>query len=308
MRWLSRAIVAPLLLVGFGCASTVRPDTVTKFGEGVAQTQQQAQIAFHDANALAREESIQFVIATTRPGITESDFTPALSSDAVAAWDAAFAALQSYASSLERLLSPDQATDFSKAAVDLGSELKTDKVGKQISPGVEAAFTQLGTILITLTAEHDAQTAMQKANPAVQSVLQSMADAIGKTDRSDVRGTVWSNWETKLGEGPIHAYSEAVRNHNNMDQKRAAIDSYLKMLDERDAQLTGLANLRQSLLLLASSHASAANGSPANVADLITMIGQQLDETKSLVQQFSTTPKADAKPTTSPTTGSNNGG
>jgi len=299
-------IVAASLLLAAGCAPTVRSDSVTKFREGVAQTQKQARIAFHDANALARDESIQYVLSTTRPGITEKDFTPALGSDAIAEWDSAFSALQSYASSLERLLSPDQATQFGDAAVNLGSELKSGSVGAQISPGVAAAFTQFGQILITLKAESDAQTAMRKADPGVQSVLNSMADAIGGNDRTGVRGTVWANWEAKLAEQPIRAYANAVRNGNNMQQKRAAIDSFLTMLDERDAQLASLASLRQSILLLAAAHTWAANGSAADDAQIIGMISQQLDETKTLVQQFTGKTASTTRPTNLPATGNNN--
>lgn len=295
------------LLTVIGCGSAVRTDSVTKFREGVAQTQKEAQVAFHDANALAREESIQYVLASTRPGITEKDFTPALSPDATAAWDSAFAALQSYASSLERLLSPDQANQFGNAAVSLGSELKTGSVGAQINPGVATAFTEFGQILITLKAETDAQAAMRKANPGVQSVLNSMADALGGNDRTGVRGTVWANWEAKLAEQPIRAYADAVKNGNNMQQKRAAVDSFLAMLDERDAQLASLASLRQSILLLGAAHASAATGSTADVAEIIATISQQLDETKSLVQQFSGKAAQTAKPKTSPAAEITNG-
>jgi hypothetical protein len=269
------------------CQNTIQPDTVSKFSEGVAQTQTQAQAAFHDSNALARDESIEYVIATTRPGITEKDFAPALDPAAVAAWDAAFTAIESYASALEQLLSKDQTTQFTAAAVALGAELRTGQIGAEVSPGVATAFTQLGEVLLTMEAQKDARTAMRKADPAIRDILTAMAGALGASNLQGLRGTVWLNWQDKLDKGPVEAYAEAVKNHNNLDQKRTAANAYVQMLSQRDAQLTSLTNLRQSLLLLADAHSAAANGSPLNVAGLIALISQQTDETKSLLDQFS---------------------
>jgi hypothetical protein len=297
-----------------GCAQpAVRSDDALKFGQGVSQTRQQARIAFHDANALAREQAIQYVLATTRPGITEQDFTPALDPQAVAAWDTAFGLMESYASSLQQLLAPEHPAAFGNAVVELGSELKSGRVGATVPPTVGTAFAQLGEILITIKAEDDARSAMRKADPGVRAVLTSMADAIGASDRTGVRGTVWSNWKTQLAEGPIRDYSNAVRNNNDMAAKRTAAEAYIDLLDRRDAQLASLASLRQSLLLLADAHSAAAAGSPADLAGTLALINQRLDETKSLFQRFSAISggepgtKADGKPTSRSANGNGNG-
>jgi hypothetical protein len=271
-----------------GCAQpAVRSDDALKFGRGVSQTRQQARIAFHDANALAREQAIQYVLATTRPGITEQDFTPALDPQVVAAWDTAFGLMESYASSLQQLLAPERPAGFGNAVVELGSELKSGRVGTTVPPTVGTAFAQLGEILITIKAGDDARSAMRKADPGVRAVLASMADAIGASDRTGVRGTVWSNWTARLAQGPVRDYSNAVRNNNDSTGKRAAAEAYLDGLDQRDVQLASLALLRQSLLLLADAHSAAAAGSPADLSGTLELINQQLGETKSLFQRFS---------------------
>jgi hypothetical protein len=290
-------------LVGCG-AKAVRPQEITAFSAGVALVQQQSTLAFHAANALARDESIKYLLASTRPGITENDFTPALDPKAIAAWDAAFAALRSYASALQQLLSPDRPRALGNAAVSLGAELKQGRIGVDINPGVATAFAQLGEILVTLEASNDAQAAMLKADPAVRATLTSMAGAIGGNDLSGLRGTVWANWQTRLTAGPTRAYAQAVRNNNNADQRREAIESFAALLDQRDAQLMSLSALRESLLLLADAHTAAAQGRPADAVGLIGVIDQQLEETRSLFGRFSALREADGgsrrcgKPTT----------
>jgi hypothetical protein len=296
-------------LVGCG-AKAVRPQDVTTFSAGVALVQQQSTLAFHAANALARDESIKYLLASTRPGITEKDFTPALDSKAIAAWDSAFAAMRAYASALQQLLSPDRPQALGNAAVSLGAELRQGKIGADISPGVATAFAQLGEILVTLEASKDAQAVMQKADPPIRATLTILAEAIGANDQSGVRGTVWSNWQTRLAEGPTRAYAQAVRNNNNPDQRREAIESFATLLDQRDAQLMSLSALRDSLLLLADAHTAAAQGRPADAVGLIAIIDQQLDETRSLFSRFSALRDADgSKRSGKPTTrSSGNGG
>jgi hypothetical protein len=155
---------------------------------------------------------------------------------------------------------------------------------------------------------------MRKADPAVRAVLASMADAIGASDQTGVRGTVWSNWETRLAQGPVRDYSNAVRNNNDLAGKRAAAEAYLDLLDRRDAQLAALASLRQSLLLLADAHAAAAAGSRTDLAGTLALISRQLDETKSLFQRFGAASgagqgaKRDGKRGDTPTSRSGNGG
>ena len=289
LLWRAICPAGPVLIVMtlVGCTHPViQSDAVAKFSQAVVQTRQQSQIAFHDANTLTRDLSIAYVLATTRPGMNEADFTPALDPQAVAAWDNAFAIFESYASHLQELLSPDRGAGFGNAMTDLGSELQNGQFHQTIPPGLATGVTQLGELLIAAKAEADAQQVMRKADPAIRLVLTSMADAIGKSNQSGVRGTIWSAWQTRLATGPVTDYSNAVRDNNNYQKKRAAIDAYLGMLDQRDAQLSSLASLRQALLLLADAHTAAALGSHQDVQGILLMISQQLDQTKSLFQLF----------------------
>jgi hypothetical protein len=304
-----RVTLVWLCVLACGCArGVVRPEGVTEFSEGVAQVRRQAQLAFHEASALAREESIRYVLSTTRPGITESDFTPALSAEAIAQWDAAFGVMQSYASAVQQLISPERPAALGNAVVSLGNELWAGTIQASVPPTVATAFTKLGQVLITIKAENDAQAAMRKADPGVREALVAMADALGTSNRSGVRGTVWSNWAVRLAEGPVRDFSRATT-ANNPEGRRAAAEAYLAMLEQRDAQLSSLASLRDSLLLLADAHTAAANGSGTDAAGIIAMISQQVDQTRALFERFAAIESARARKKTGPaTTRSSDGG
>jgi hypothetical protein len=292
-----------------GCArGVVRSEGVTKFSEGVAQVRRQAQLAFHEANVLAREQSIRYVLSTTRPGITEGDFTPALSGEAIAQWDTAFGVMQSYASAIQQLISPERPAALGNAVVGLGNELSAGTIQASVPPAVATAFTRLGLVLITIKAENDAQAAMRKADPGVREALAAMADALGANNRSGVRGTVWSNWAVRLAEGPMRDFSRATA-ANDQASRRAAAEAYLAMLEQRDAQLASLASLRDSLLLLADAHTAAANGSGTDAAGIIAMIGEQVDQTRALFERFAAIEDARTKKRAGPaTTRSSDGG
>jgi hypothetical protein len=280
---ISSACLLSNLLIG---CTTVQPDAVSQFSLGVSKAQQQLDAAFHDANALAREEEISYVVSTNRPGITEADFTPALSPADAAAWDDAFGKIQAYATALKTLLAGNQGQQFSDAVVGLAKEVRSGSTGQQINPGVATAFTELASVLIDVKAQKNAQAAMKKADPAIHETLVQMAQAIGSSNAVGVRSTVWANWAARMALGPVRAYADAVSNGNNVEKKTTAAQAYVAMLDQRDAQLSALASLRQSLLLLADTHTAAANGSTTDASGLVAAISKRVDETQSLLGRF----------------------
>jgi hypothetical protein len=284
-------LVALAVLLIAGC-TTAQPDTVTAFSTGVGQVRTQAQTALSDANKLARQTSINYVVASTQPGLTEDKFLVAVEPSDIEKWDDAFAGLQAYASGLQTLLSPQKSQDFGTAAVDLGEELKEGHANTSLPPGVAAAFTQLGEILIQAEQQRDALAAMRKADPAVRAALTSMANAIGNDPRSQttihgsgLMGTVYANWATLLDQ-PRSDFAHATE-AKDLDKKRTAVSAYLDVIDKRDAELDALVSLKQSLMSLADAHSAASRGSKEDVAGVIALISQQLDETKSLFQKFS---------------------
>jgi hypothetical protein len=288
----SVAIALALFLVS--ACTTVAPDTVTAFSVGVSDVRKQSDMAFQSANRLARDASIQLVLSSPMPGLSEDRFVVAVNASDIAQWDNAFAGLQSYAQALQSLLSPDKSKAASDAAVELATELKEGHANKELPAGVSAAFTQIGEAAIQAAQQHDALLAMQKADPGVRLALTAMANAIGQDPRgkspaqlkdTGLMGTVYSNWQAALGPSVIQ-FAQATA-AGTKGERKAALDDYLQVLDRRDAELDALTSLRRSLVLLADTHSAASRGQQQDTAALITLISQQLDETKSLFGRFS---------------------
>ncbi len=284
----------PLLLslVSYACTS-VPPDTVTTFSQGVTQVRQQAAIALKDANALARDASVKYVLASSKPGLAESRFVVAVSQADIDKWDNAFAGIQSYAGALQALLSSDRTGGFADAAGGLATELKNGHAKTELPPGVATAFTQIGEILIQASQQREALAAMQKADPGIREVLSSMAKAIGADPRGksgpDVKnaglmGTVFTNWQDALGPS-IESFAKATDNKDD-GARKAAIDEFLGIIGRRDAELDALASLRLSLMTLADTHTAVARGQKQDAAATIALISQQLDETKKLYDRY----------------------
>lgn len=289
-----RLIVSRLCLTALALSSctTVNTDGISKFDQGLLLTHTQTDTIFAAANALAQEESIKYVIASNKVTITDADFTPLLSPDAVAEWDTSFSKLEAYASALQTLSSGNEGTQFSNSAQGLGKQLQTGAIGAKISNGVAAAFIELGQALINLKAGHDAQAIMHQTDPAIRQVFTQMAAAIGENNKSGLRADVWSNWTTKIAQGPGQDYIAAGKNGNNTAQKTTAAQSYVAMMAQRDAQLSTLATLRQSLLALADAHTAAAKGASADLTGTISLINTQLDQTQTILSNLNATAKA----------------
>jgi hypothetical protein len=287
------ALLLVALATAAGCGETVSTDAINEFSTGVSQARQQSGVAVKDANKLAREASIRYVLASTQPGLSEDRFVTAVEPDDIARWDNAFAGMQSYCAAIQNLLSPDKSTAFEDAAIGFAKELKEGHAATDLPPGVAAAFTQIGETVIAAAQQHAASTAMRRADPHVRDALTSMAKAIGEDPRGKrgaavqhvgLMGTVYTNWESALG--PSRIRFAVATTQNNADERQAAITEFMDVLDRRDAELDALASLRQSLLLLADAHSAAARGQKQDADSFIALISQQLQQTQALFEKF----------------------
>src|SRR5207302_7009067 len=133
--------------------------------------------------------------------------------------------------------------------------------------------------------------AMRKADPGIRAALTSMAKAVGNDPRgrsaaeltalggSGLMGTVYSNWTDAMA----HVSKRFVdaRDAHDADGMKGAMNDYLDLMDRRDAELDALAALRQSLLSLADAHTAASRGANADVAAIMSVISQKLDDIQS---------------------------
>ena len=267
MLFVVTACATPVL----GCASRPSAAAIPPFRQGVVTADQQSQEAFAAINEMLREQQIDRAVKKT--SLSEDSFVVAFPASDLAVWHRAFASIDAYASKIERLLSPDRRTETEEELRTLGTQLEQRYAaggGDEFPPGVAAGFVKLGGLLVKIKAGQDALKIMRQADPAVQDILTSMADAIGTHDENGdlefVRGTVWNAWTQELGEIQV-AFLRA-----DAPGKRSAVESYLDTLAKRDAHDHSLASLRASLLALAAAHRQLAEGDRVSAAVLIRIV------------------------------------
>jgi hypothetical protein len=296
MRLRSSLLLLALALPAAACAPTVQQADLTSFAKAADDLGTQANLAFTESNKLARQVSIDRFVASGKPGLAESDFQVAVDPEDVAAWQSAFGNLEAYGTAVASLVDSSRGTKASDALVALGGELSGGQIGARIDPGIAAGFASLAGALVNLKAQHDAHSILQQTDPAVQTLLQRMAGALGAGGRDGLRGTVYSNWTASLN--PVRAAYAAAATARNEDEQRSIIAQYLASIDQRDAQLASLGALRSSILSLAAAHAAAAQGQGASFQGLLAAIGQRVDETERLYAAFKAQEPAPQAPAT----------
>ena len=278
-RGLRTLTIAWVALLVTGC-TTVSPPRVTEFGQGVDKVKVQFDTAFTTINAMITEDEIDSAI--TAPTLTEEEVGVVLKGEDIAKWDAATSEIDQYVTNLGTLLSPDRPNDFSKALVDLGTEVKSLDPNLLPSPGVAAGFAELGRILIESKAQTDALRIARATDPAMQQIFTEMATAIGDDHSKGLRGTVYQHWILRMA---IQRQAFLTAN-DKPDVRRTIVMSFIALRDQRDAQDLQLASLHQSLMDLAAAHAALARGSDTDLATALAMIQQELTVTRTLYDQF----------------------
>lgn len=268
LRLRARALALPLALALFaGCASTPDRTQVPQFRQGAATANQQTAQAFSDINAFLRRQQIERAIG--QPTLNEGEFLTVLGDEDVARWSRAFAVIDAYAASLEKLLDPQRRDDAQQALVKLGETIGALD-GRQLPAGVAGGFATLGGLLLQVKVEKDAMQAIRTADPGIQATFSTMMDAIGADQNSGVRSVVRNTWQTMLGRISVDFLRASGK-----DAKRAVVQQYVATLDQRDAQDASLAALRRSLGLLAAAHAELAAGRNDGAQGLIDLVQRE---------------------------------
>ena len=259
-------LVLALVLLA-ACGSTPVREDIPPFRAAAATASQQTAQAFAEINAFLRERQIDR--AVTQPTLNETEFFTPLANEDVAKWNRAFALIDAYAASLEKLLDPQRRSDVQQELVGLGDAIgRLD--GRQLPDGVAAGFSTLGGLLLQMKTEKDAMAAIRRADPGVQAVFATMMAAIGTDQNDAIRGTVFTSWNQVLAQRSL----DFLRAQGN-DAKRAVVQDYVATLDKRDAQDRSLASLRRSIGLLASAHSALAAGRPDGAGAMLDMVQRE---------------------------------
>lgn len=286
---LSKRFAAPTatVLLAFsaalgGCAGPTQKPLADWHDAVVAVREQSATTFRGGVNDLVREA--QLTRAATLPSLKESDFTPGLDADSIAAWNRALDSLAAYSAALATLLSPELAAGVGDSTKRLGESIatssKSDLLAKQ--PGLASALGKLGAKLASVTATRSAKDIMAQTDSAVSETLGQMArmindDSGGK--ESGIYQTVYTNWTTQANEirGVDFLSAQTPADKRNVAARYAAV------LDQRAIAAAALLSLRRSLLDLAAAHSRAAAGGPMDTSVLIANVHEQTAFLKSLL-------------------------
>ena len=264
-------VLAPALALGLGllagCASTPDRAQIPQFRQGAATANQQTAQAFSDINTFLRAQQIERAIG--QPTLNEGEFLTVLADEDVAKWSRAFAVIDAYAASLEKLLDPQRRDDVQQELVKLGETIGALD-DRQLPAGVAGGFATLGGLLLQIKVEKDAMQAIRTADPGIQTTFSTMMAAIGADANDGVRSVVRNTWETMLGQ-----ISVDFLRATDKDAKRAVVQRYVAALDQRDAQDASLAALRRALGLLAAAHAELAAGRNDGAQGLIDLVQRE---------------------------------
>lgn len=284
-----RTLVLPALaaLLLAGCTS-LPPAQVESFSTGISAAKNQTTLAFQGVTDLTSQAIIDY--AAAQPTLTDSNFMPVLPPDAVAAWDATFGALQTYSQNLVLLASPNLTKGYEDAMINLAGQMK--HTGDELqslhlvstqptfSPSLAAAFTELGDLLLRAKAHHSARVAIIQSDPAVRQIFTTMADTIGDTPDTALRGTVHAHWEQSKAKLKV-AFLSASR-----DGRRSLAAQYASLLSSEVTQDLALASLQHSFLALADAHHALASGRSASLAAAIAAVEQEVQRTYDLFNRF----------------------
>jgi hypothetical protein len=301
-----------MLCFAAGCPS-IQPARVTQFQQSTDTVHVQAQTTFRAINDLVTEDELDLVVK--KKDLTESDVAVMLAPTEIAKWEKAFSAVDSYCKSLAALLDPSLATDLEQSFVGAATELKTLDKNALPDPIISTAFAEVAGMLIEAKAQADALKVASSADPSMQVVFTSMANAIGSNDnKPGLITTVSKHWTNRMGvkDDEFHRnFDDFYKAHPtpSKDEKttfeaaqRQIVLEYIQLRDQRDAQLLTLTSLRKSLLGLAEAHSALARGSAADLSTVLTKLQTELDGTKALYDQFKALKPGAAKPATKPST------
>lgn len=278
-----------LLAVLWAGCRTVPPAGVASFSTGVSAAKGQTSLAFQAATDLTSDAIIDF--AASQPTLVDTNFLPVLDPASLAVWDNVFAALQKYARNLTLLTSPDLTKDYENGVVNLaaevkqlGGDLKTQNMiseAPSLSPSLSAAFTELGELLFRAKAQHDAKAVLSQTDPTIKAIFTAMANAIGSSQTSDLRGTVHAHWAQRKAALKV-SFLEA----RTPAERRTIAAQYASLMNGQITQDLALASLQRSFLALADAHHSLAQGSYPGAAAAIAAVEQEVQNTQNLLNRF----------------------
>ena len=307
------AFLVSVIVWTSGC-KTMPSEALTSFAPGVTSAKTQSEETFQAINELIAEDQLEDAAHATN--LSEHLFYEVLDAQSLKVWDDTLAKLETYSLHLQALTSPDLTKNFVAESENLGANLQAFGQSLQahglvetapvISPGVAAAFTEVGNLLIRAKAQRDAIKIAQAADASICRAFQSMADSLGDTAEHGLRTTVRDHWQGRLAEPKkqFRLAEEAMQKaiaDNPADKQKFMADavaakkiiaaSFLELIQKQKAEDELLAALRRSLLNLANLHSALAKGSAVDARALSQIITGEVKASRDIYAKFASTLK-----------------
>jgi hypothetical protein len=286
-----------LIFVSFisGCA-TMDSTSVTNFATSVTAVKTQADDALNSVASLTRGASVTY--AASQPTLNEANFVYTPTEATISEWDGAFSSLETYAQNLSALLSPNAANNFDVAATNLYNQFNQTaqslhangiNSGIETSPLLATAFTQVANAIISAKEQATAFKVASATDTNIATICDLFATEIGADPtapglRKTVYETVWTPRLASLSTSFLAAT-------NTFAVKLSLSQQYSDALAAREAQDQILAGLRRSILALSDAHHTLAQGKPASIQADLAVVESEIQQSRNLYNQFSSTTK-----------------
>jgi hypothetical protein len=250
-----------------GC-STVDSASATSFGTAATATGQQADTAFAQINTLTSQSIIDN--AAQQPTLSSKNFYKVVPHELIASWDSTFTGLTSYAQALNTLSSSANSESTATAVGGLASNIESQTKSDTL-PGLSAAFISVAGALEKAKFGHDAYETAVTTDPDIQTITPKMADEIGSSTKTGLRGTVWANYQSYVM-APLQESFLSASGADNLNLSK----QFSAALDQRAAADLQLVSLRNSILALGAAHHAIVTKSAMDLSTALNTINQQL--------------------------------
>jgi hypothetical protein len=273
-----RLCLIVLILAG-GCP-TAPPESVTKFGQGLAVVNTDARRILLEFNKFVRD--IQLDRAETLKNLQESDVAPGLDAESVSRWNAAMEAMSLYASALATLTDPGGTAGTEKSLKSLGNRIVALGPPRDAASSrgdeLTRAVSHIGGLIVDRAARRKALEIAREADPSVRAVLLQMANMIGRDHTTGgLRTTIWSNWTIRANQIRVDFLAPGAK-------KRKVAAMYATAIENRQTSDIALGTLRMALLNLADLHTAVAQGRSADASEIILFMRQEVTYAKQLLK------------------------
>lgn len=275
-----RTLIFPLLLTLGACANQQELSSgLGVMRTGVAHMRTSTDDAFTELNSSRRDFAIEDVLDANRAP-TEADFASLIDPDTTLRWRKAYDAVDGYLAALQTLVDTKRSEQTRAGLEEVGTGVQALGIG--LPTGAQTAFSAFGGAVVQAAAERKAMTVIRRVDPSFRRLMITLGDLVAGPDEGTLRALTVTQWKRRLQDIAADDYTVAAA-QGSRERREAVVRAYRTALDERDAKLGALADLRDALLALGEAHGAAARGGDGAVIFWIGQIEARLKDVRDAI-------------------------